>query len=185
LNKSEYTQEDKAEIRKVLRRLGLAKKDDGGTFAQLRQNRGRLLVRRKVANGTRLDIVADGRADWVGWIELKTEPVNQLATQHVAMVMRDIGAEVLAVVEADNRISLNKFSSILLKAIEGVPYPHVMLIDGNDDRGIDVGLLTKARYEITRIRSHVDDADSRGTIFSRDCPEYTVTTPNGSTLSCW
>jgi endonuclease/exonuclease/phosphatase family metal-dependent hydrolase len=179
LNKSAYTTEDKTEIRQLLRKLGLARKDDGGTFAQLRQNRGRLLVRRKVANGTRLDIVADGRADWVGWVELKAEPVNQLATQHVAMVMRDIGADVLAVVEADNRISLNKFSAILLKAIEGVPYPHVMLIDGNDDRGIDVGLLTKAKYQITRIRSHVDDADSKGTIFSRDCPEYTVTTPNG------
>jgi hypothetical protein len=80
LNKSEYTQEDKAEIRKLLRKPGLAKKDDGGTFAQLRQNRGRLLVRRKVVNGTRLDIVADGRADWVGWVELKAEPVNQLAS---------------------------------------------------------------------------------------------------------
>jgi endonuclease/exonuclease/phosphatase family metal-dependent hydrolase len=179
LNKATYTKEDKTEIRKLLRKLGLAKKDDGGTYAQLRQNRGRLLVRRKVANGTRLDIVANGRADWVGWVELKTEPVNQLATQHVAMVMRDIGADVLAVVEADNRISLNKFSAILLKAIEGVPYPHVMLIDGNDDRGIDVGLLTKAKYQITRIRSHVDDADNKGTVFSRDCPEYTVAVPGG------
>jgi hypothetical protein len=136
-------------------------------------------VRRKVANGPRLDIVANGRADWVGWVEVKTEPVNQLATRHVAMVMREIGADLLAVVEADNRISLNKFSAILLKAIEGVPYPHVMLIDGNDDRGIDVGLLTKAKYQITRIRSHVDDADSKGRIFSRDCPEYMVAIPGG------
>jgi hypothetical protein len=63
LNKGVCTQEDKAEIRTLLRKLGLAKKDDGGTFAQLRQNRGRLLVRRKAANGKRLDIVADGRAD--------------------------------------------------------------------------------------------------------------------------
>jgi endonuclease/exonuclease/phosphatase family protein len=85
-------------------------------------------------------------------------------------------------VEADNRISLNKFSAILLKAIEGMPYPHVMLIDGNDDRGIDVGLLTKARYEIVGIRSHVDDADAKGTIFSRDCPEYIVRTPTGKRL---
>ncbi len=182
LNKPLYTAEDKKEIRRLLGVLGLRKKDDGGEYAQLRQNRGRLLVRRKVGNGTRLDIVADGRANWIGWVELKTEPVNKLATQHTAMVMRDVGADVLAVVEADNRISLNKFSAILLKAIEGVPYPHVMLIDGNDDRGIDVGLLTKARYEIVAIRPHVDDADGKGTIFSRDCPEYIVRTPTGKRL---
>jgi len=177
LNKDVYTADDKKEIRKLLRALGLGKKDDGGTYAELRQNRGRLLVRKKVGKGTRIEIVANGRASWIGWVELKTEPVNRRATQHTAMVMRDIGADVLAVVEADNRISLNKFSSILLAAIEGVPYPHVMLIDGNDDRGIDVGLLTKAKYPIVRIRSHVDDIDKDGPIFSRDCPEYTVTTP--------
>jgi hypothetical protein len=51
-----------------------------------------------------------------------------------------------------------------------------MLIDGNDDRGIDVALLTKTDYPIARIRSHVDDRDDRGLIFSRDCPEYTIDT---------
>ncbi len=50
------------------------------------------------------------------------------------------------------------------------------------DRGIDVCLLTKARYEIVAIRSHVDDADAKGTIFSRDCAEYVVRTPTGKRL---
>ena len=179
LNETVYTEADKREIRTLLRKLGLAKKDDGGPFALLRQNRGRLVVRRKTASGTRLDIVANGRADWIGWVELKTEPVNELSTQHTAMVMRDVSADVLAVVEADNRISLVKFSAIMLEAIEGMPFPHVMVIDGNDDRGIDVGLMTKANYEIVGIRSHVDDTDDKGTIFSRDCPEYIVRTPTG------
>ncbi len=42
-----------------------------------------------------------------------------------------------------------------------------MLIDGNDERGIDVGLMTRDGRQITRIRSHVDDTD-KGVIFSRD-----------------
>jgi hypothetical protein len=71
LNQSVYTQADRSEICRLLRKLGLGKKDDGGVFAQLRQNRGRLVVRRKVGHGTRLDIVANDRADWVGWVELK------------------------------------------------------------------------------------------------------------------
>lgn len=36
LNEAVYTPADKSEIRNLLRKLGLAKKDDGGTFAQLR-----------------------------------------------------------------------------------------------------------------------------------------------------
>jgi endonuclease/exonuclease/phosphatase family metal-dependent hydrolase len=115
-------------------------------------------------------------------VELKMAPVNQVATQHTAMVMHDVGADVLAVVEADNRPALIKFGGIVFKRIKATPYAHAMLIDGNDDRGIDVALLTKTDYEIVRIRSHVDDRDDRGLIFSRDCPEYTVVTPTGERL---
>jgi endonuclease/exonuclease/phosphatase family metal-dependent hydrolase len=182
LNKLTYTNADKAEIVELLKKLGLNKKDDGGKYAQLRQNRGRLLTRRKVGNGTRIEIVADGRADWIGWVELKMEPVNEKATQHTAQVIKDVNADVFGVVEADSRPSLSKFQSILLRAIEGAPYPHVMLIDGNDDRGIDVGLLAKDDYDIVRIRSHIDDRDADGVVFSRDCPEFTIRTPTGQHL---
>ena len=57
-----------------------------------------------------------------------------------------------------------------------------MLIDGNDDRGIDVALLTQAGYPLGTIRSHVDDTDDQGVVFSRDCPEYEVRTPGGHRL---
>ena len=52
-----------------------------------------------------------------------------------------------------------------------------MLIDGNDDRGIDVGVMTRGDFPITQIRSHVDDTDAHGEVFSRDCLEVTVATP--------
>jgi endonuclease/exonuclease/phosphatase family metal-dependent hydrolase len=55
-----------------------------------------------------------------------------------------------------------------------------MVIDGNDDRGIDVGLLT--RFPIINMRSHVDDLLDGGRIFSRDCPEYEIQLPSGKTL---
>jgi endonuclease/exonuclease/phosphatase family metal-dependent hydrolase len=45
-----------------------------------------------------------------------------------------------------------------------------------------VGVLCKSGYEIASIRSHVDDPDARGDVFSRDCPEYTITTPTGARL---
>jgi len=155
----------------LLAKLGLAERDDGGEFALLRQNRGRLL-RRPLAGGT--EIIASGRDVWIGWVEHKTEPVNELAMQHTAMVIRDVAGDVQAVVEADNTTALKKFSGIALEAIGGQPFEHVMLIDGNDDRGIDVALMTRSGYEIVAIASHVDDTDAQGEIFSRDCPEYTV-----------
>lgn len=69
-----------------------------------------------------------------------------------------------------------------MKQIGGTPYANVMLIDGNDQRGIDVGLLTREDYDIGLMRSHVHDESGGKTIFSRDCPEYQVALPNGGSL---
>jgi hypothetical protein len=43
--------------------------------------------------------------------------------------------------------------------------------------------MTKVGYELVSIRSHVEDADDVGEVFSRDCPEYTIATPTGPTSS--
>ncbi|MET8796500.1 endonuclease/exonuclease/phosphatase family protein [Nocardia sp. NPDC004568] len=58
-----------------------------------------------------------------------------------------------------------------------------MLIDGNDSRGIDVGILAKDQYPIHDIRSHVDDGPFDNRIFSRDCPEYRFDLPEDSGLA--
>jgi endonuclease/exonuclease/phosphatase family metal-dependent hydrolase len=179
LNQPLYAEADKKEIKKLLLGFGLEKRDDAGQWVILRQNRGKLLKRPKAGG---IEIVANGRTDWIGWVELKTEQVNELAMDHTAMVMRDVNADVLAVVEAENRIVLDKFSAQLLDKVGGTPYEFVMVIDGNDDRGIDVGVMARSGFEIASIRSHVDDTDQLGTIFSRDCPDYTITTPTGKRL---
>ena len=124
-----------------------------------------------------LEVVAGGREDWVGWVELKTEPVNVLATRHTAMVMRDTSADILGVMEAEDRISLRDFSKVMLAKVGAQPYPHVMVIDGNDGRGIDVGILTRSGFPIGEIVSHVDDGGENNEVFSCDCPANTVTTP--------
>jgi hypothetical protein len=52
------------------------------------------------------------------------------------------------VVEAEGRMALKQFSDQVLAEVGGRPYERVMVIDGNDDRGIDVALMTRAGYEI-------------------------------------
>ena len=129
-----------------------------------------------------MEVAAAGRSDWIGWVELKTEPVDELAMQHTAMVIRDINADILGVVEADSRPALKRFSDALLAEVRGAPDEQVMLVDGNDDRGIDVGILARADYRLNATWTHVFDTDDQGVIFSRDCCEYHFTTPGGDPL---
>ena len=109
------------------------------------------------------------------------EIINEAATRNTAQVIRDIDPDVLGVIECENRNALMQFSSQLLPAVGASPFDGAMLIDGNDERGIDVGLMTKRGYTVNWMKSHVDDKEdgSRQHIFSRDCPEYGVYTPSG------
>lgn len=178
LGKDKYTTADKKRIVELLDTLGL-KKSDESKFAILRQNRGHLVKR---PAGKPVEVVADGRDDWIGWVDLTLEQVNEESTRNTARVIREIDADVLGVVEAENRPSLLRFCRDVMPAVDGTPYDHIMLIDGNDERGIDVGLMTKKKFDIVSIASHVDDEDDKGIIFSRDCAQFEVTTPDGNTL---
>ncbi len=178
IRKDRYTAKDKVRMIELLKELGLEKSDES-KLVILRQNRGKL-VRRPRTGG--IEIVADGRDGWIGWVELKTEPVNERAIENTARVIGELDADVLAVIEAEDRIALKRFNDQLIDRVGGKPYAHVMLIDGNDDRGIDVGFLARDDYPLHSIFSHVDDRDDEGIVFSRDCPEYEVELPSGETL---
>src|SRR5258706_7017781 len=173
-----YTAATKRRIVELMEQLGLEKSDEA-PFVILRRNRGALLKRPRAGG---IEIVADGRADWAGSLELRDEPINEQAMRNTARVMIDVNADVLGVVEAESRPVLSAFNNEIVKALGGTPYRHVMVIDGNDKRGIDVGLLTRDGYAIGPMQSHVDDLSNGEPIFSRDCPEYTVTTPAGARL---
>ena len=47
-------------------------------------------------------MIADGRGDWIGWLELKKQEVNEIATQLTATVIKAVNADILAVVEAED-----------------------------------------------------------------------------------
>jgi endonuclease/exonuclease/phosphatase family metal-dependent hydrolase len=180
IQKSAYTAADKSEMLAIMaRHPGLAK-DGESKFLQLRANRGAFLYKPKEKKP--IEIVAQGRGDWIGWFDLKRVPVDETATRNTARVIDLVDADVLCVVEAEDRVGLSRFNKTMLPAVGGKPYAHAMLVDGNDDRGIDVGVLTRAGYRIANIRSHVDDKDAQGEIFSRDCAEYEIATPNGNTI---
>ncbi|MGL3608248.1 endonuclease/exonuclease/phosphatase family protein [Rhizobium sp. G187] len=176
-----YSDKDRRRMAELVVELGM-EKSDTGPFVILRRNHGGLLVRPKAGG---VEITATGRADWVGSLELRDEPINEHAMRNTARVIRDLKADVLGVVEAESRPVLKAFNDEILPFVEGTAFRHVMLIDGNDERGIDVGLLSGPAFPIGRMRSHVDDRLSDGsdrTVFSRDCPEFEVTTAKGERL---
>jgi hypothetical protein len=180
LEKPKYTAPVKADILGLLKKLGLLKSDES-EFVILRQNRGKLLTRHN--DGT-VSIVAEGRDSWVGWVELRSGPVNGTAMMNTGRVIRDVNADVLAVIEVESRPALVEFGHQVLSGdeVKAAPYAHAMLIDGNDERGIDVGVYTRDGFDIDLMRSHVDDAKDGKTIFSRDCPEFHIRTPAGNSL---
>jgi endonuclease/exonuclease/phosphatase family metal-dependent hydrolase len=147
-------------------------------LVQLQKIRGQLF--RKPQNGP-VEVVADGRADWVGWFELRREDVNWMATFNTGRVIKEARPDILIVVEVENRPTLQRFNEQVLGAQFQFGYSHFLVIDGNDDRGIDVGIMS--RFPIIEVRSHVDEiGPDGGELFSRDCPEYDILLPAGERL---
>lgn len=178
IRKDVYSQEDQETLLALTNRYGWHFLNPPATaLVQLQKVRGQLF--RKPQGGV-VQVAARGRADWVGWFELRREDVAWEATYNTGRVIVETRPDILVAVEVENRPTLNRFIEQVLGPEFGVEYPHFMVIDGNDLRGIDVGILS--RYPIEEIRSHVDDRTDGKSTFSRDCPEYDVVLPSGERL---
>jgi endonuclease/exonuclease/phosphatase family metal-dependent hydrolase len=184
--KAVYTASDKARLIELLVKVDVYRRTNGivhrnptrnPRWAFLRANRGTFDVDRETAG---IEIVASGRGSWIGWLELATETVDETAIHMTARVINDVAADIVAVVEAEDRPALDRFNTELLAG----RYGHCMLIDGNDPRGIDVGLMTVPGIDIVEMRANVDVADpvSGDHLFSRDCPQFRCELASGADL---
>jgi endonuclease/exonuclease/phosphatase family metal-dependent hydrolase len=152
---------------------------------QINEVRGKLFRVKRVGSGasakSAIELAATGRADWLGWVELTRENVSAVSSDNTARVIQAISADVLCMVEVEDRQTLDRFNRLTLAKFKA-SFDHNLLIDGNDPRGIDVGLLS--RFPIRSVRSHIDDRPpkKRERVFSRDCPEFEIELPDGRTL---
>jgi endonuclease/exonuclease/phosphatase family metal-dependent hydrolase len=121
-------------------------------------------------------VLADGADDWDGSIAFKRAKFSDIARGNTAQVIKDTMADVMCIVEAEDRPTLRSFDGHALNN----RFKYEMLLDGNDNRGIDVGLYSK--YPLGGIWTHMFDRVGNSRIFSRDCPEYEVFLPNGENL---
>lgn len=173
-----YTGGIKGQILDLADDLGI-KKTGKSKFVELKEIRKKLFRR---PQGKPVEVAVAGRGDWIGWVELVKDTMSDAQVANTARVIKDVKADIIGIVEAENRTGLQGFNDQAIKSVSGTPYDHVMLIDGNDERGIDVALMSRPQYPIDHMRSHVDDRDGNSRIFSRDCPEYCISLPGGKNL---
>ncbi|MFF4219377.1 endonuclease/exonuclease/phosphatase family protein [Streptomyces nondiastaticus] len=174
LDHKTYTSTDKDRIIEILLAHSVDVSQDMSTQTIL-VNETRGHARLLKGEGRNIEIRAEvvGRPSWVGWAELKTDDLGLPAVKNTARVVAAVEADVLLMVEIEDRLTLDRFNTQVLHGQIGAEaYPFNMLIDGNDERGIDVGLFS--RRPITSIRSHIFDKKNSQPVFSRDCPEFEI-----------
>lgn len=87
-------------------------------------------------------------------------------------------ADVLAVQEVEDITTLTAFAGTELA---GLGYRHVVLVEGNDPRMIDVGLLSRLPIgAVTSWRHAVDQPTDTDPVFSRDLLQVDILTANRS-----
>ncbi len=176
INRDTYTTSVKNQILTIMGNNQGLLQSGKSDFIRLREIREKLIRRRQTGPA----IEVNGRADWVGWFELVEGDLNAVAIDNTGRIVQMANADIQCIVECEDRIALQRFNTQVLGNLGAAPYEHAMLIDGNDERGIDVGLLHRNPHTLRSIVSHVEDVDATGTIFSRDCPEYLIETASGN-----
>jgi endonuclease/exonuclease/phosphatase family metal-dependent hydrolase len=174
--KPAYDAADKARLIELDKTYGFsALNTPAAALVLLNKVRGQLYSRSQAGV---VSVVAAGRDDWTGWFFLRTDALGWQALFNTGRVIAETDAQIQICVEVENRPTLQRFNDQVLGAKFNKAFPHVMLIDGNDERGIDVGILS--RYPIRSVTSHIDDLNPNGErTFSRDCPEYVIDLPGG------
>lgn len=181
ISKPVYGEDDKAEMVRLLKKYDFDNPNSKSRPFSIMQVRGRLF---SVGQDRQIKIAAKGRLDWVGWIEFARDDFfNQAQIANTGRVLAEVKADIQLMVEVEDRQALSRFNTQVMGEIHKIkPYEHNLLVDGNDDRGIDIGLLS--RHRIRALRSHIDYRDAAGSdpVFSRDCAEYEIILPRGRTL---
>lgn len=128
--------------------------------------------------------------------ELVTYTTTQTQRTNTALAIKETQPDILVLNEIENLYTLRNFNNEFL----GNYFDRMLSIDGNDPRGIDVGLLIRKglHAEVLAARTHVDDPlpgktvtrqsvanfgyKVNGALFSRDCLEVDIRI-NGKVLT--
>jgi endonuclease/exonuclease/phosphatase family metal-dependent hydrolase len=182
LKEAVYTNAIKSQIEALIDKYKLLDRKAKHDRMILREVRGKLWQQHQ--NGSRTWL-AKGSDDFLGWAELVREAIDDRAIKNTARVLAEVSADIQVLIEIEDRIALQRFhDDVLVPELQKkglAPFRHVLLMDGNDPRGIDVGLLS--RVPVIAMRSHIELRNASGhPLFPRDSAEFFFDLPNGERL---
>jgi endonuclease/exonuclease/phosphatase family metal-dependent hydrolase len=120
-------------------------------------------------------------ADGFGTGDLRPRIADAEAKSLTGQLMRQVDADIWCLQEVESGDVLKRFRDRWLGGRDA--FPHAVLIDGNDDRHIDVAVLS--RFPISHLRSwqHLWDSTRNLPVFSRDCLECDIAVPGKPPLT--
>ena len=128
---------------------------------------------------TETALKAKGAGDFVGFVEFKRAQFTGEQIENTARTIKAVKPDIQCFVEVEGREALRRFDTDILKNM----FDDMIVVDGNDPRGIDVALAARKSVPISAIRTNVLARDSKpGYVFSRDCLEGDFTI-NGKRLT--
>jgi endonuclease/exonuclease/phosphatase family metal-dependent hydrolase len=110
------------------------------------------------------------------------KPRKQL--EALASSIRKLDADVVALEEVENRGYLERFVEVFLP---DMGYEHVVEFEGNDDRGIDVALISRIPVGAVQSNRHIQfpGPDGKPMRFARDVLEVTLQPSNAEDFQVW
>jgi endonuclease/exonuclease/phosphatase family metal-dependent hydrolase len=104
--------------------------------------------------------------------------------EKVAAAIRKVNADVVALQEVESRGFLERFVTVFLPEMG---YRHIVHFEGNDNRGIDVAVLSRAPIGEVTSRRHLEFTGPDGVTrkFQRDVPAITVMPADVAAFEIW
>ncbi len=149
-------------------------------YAVLRRKAGFLFL--KGMNYSK-ELQAGELTDWNGWIALQNYPLDPRAVENKARVIAEVNPDILILQEIEDRASLTEFNEVFLPKFNCKPFHYTFVVQGNDKRGQEIGLLTRSDIEILSVRSHSYDYKiTKEPIFNKDLLEYEIRSVKGNII---
>lgn len=121
--------------------------------------------------------------DWNGWTKLKSIPISKKAVINKAKVILDTDPDIILLQEVENRESLIQFDRSFFRGNQKSPYKEIMHLQGNEGKGLGMGILLKDGYHIESIKSYSNERDERGEfLFTAGFEQYKISTTKSETL---
>lgn len=155
--------------------LGFENKDRT-SYAVMRKKEGELYFRGSLSS---VELKANYLTQWRGWTEIKTIPIDPVAIQHKARVIAEVNPDILLLQEVEDRSSLSQFNKDILPSFNTIPYREVLVVQGNDEKGQEFGLMTKNGYQIGLVENFSNEYDQDDNLlFDKNLIQYQIITPS-------